>query len=131
GMSRGRDCVRRPERCEEPGQTAEEFTAELRLARRLEHRAANDLFGGAAESEPRAGIEVTTEAPQQTTGRPDHLPSDDPSYLAPGHSFRTVTDKISSIVLVRPTPAVWLLAFAINLGLLMLLAYAIIYLLVR
>jgi Ni/Fe-hydrogenase subunit HybB-like protein len=75
---------------------------------------------------------MATEAPLPTTeARPDHLPSDEPSYLAPGHSFRTVTDKISSIVLARPTPAAWLICFAINLALLMLLAYAVVYLLVR
>jgi Ni/Fe-hydrogenase subunit HybB-like protein len=58
------------------------------------------------------------------------LAGDEPRYTPPpGHSFRSVTDKISSIVLTRPTPAVWLLLFAVNFGLLMLLLYGIVYLL--
>jgi molybdopterin-containing oxidoreductase family membrane subunit len=51
--------------------------------------------------------------------------------LGPGHDFRSVTDKISTIVLNRPTPPIWLLCFAINFCLVMLLALAVIYLLVE
>jgi Ni/Fe-hydrogenase subunit HybB-like protein len=73
---------------------------------------------------------MVTETPQPTQELPpDRQPSDEPSYLAPGHTFRTVTDKISSIVLVRPTHPVWLLCFTINFALLMLLLYGIVYLL--
>jgi molybdopterin-containing oxidoreductase family membrane subunit len=71
---------------------------------------------------------MATDTPQPPDQR---QPSDEPAYLAPGHSFRTVTDKISSIVLVRPTPPVWLICFTINFGLLMLLLFVITYLLVR
>ena len=68
-------------------------------------------------------------ATESTQAEP--LVNDQPSYLAPGHDFRSVTDKISSIVLSRPTSAVWIACFLINLALLFLLAYAIIYLLAK
>lgn len=42
--------------------------------------------------------------------------------IEPGHTFASVTDKISSIVLTRKTPLVWLIGFAVVfLGTLMLL----------
>ncbi len=51
--------------------------------------------------------------------------------LAPGHTFATVTDKISSIVLTRPTTPGWLAGFLVAFSLVMLLFYAIGYLLIR
>src|SRR5438105_63627 len=72
---------------------------------------------------------MPTEIPASVEERPDQLPTEEPSYLAPGHSFRTVTDKISSIVLARPTHPAWLICFTINFGLLMVLLYGIVYLL--
>ncbi len=58
------------------------------------------------------------------------LAGEEPRYTPPpGHSFRSVTDKISSIVLTRPTSGIWLLFFAVNFGLLMLLLFGIVYLL--
>jgi molybdopterin-containing oxidoreductase family membrane subunit len=48
--------------------------------------------------------------------------------LAPGHTYSTVTDKISSIVLTRRTPRGWLLGFSLAFALVMLLLYAIGYL---
>ncbi|HJY86186.1 MAG TPA: NrfD/PsrC family molybdoenzyme membrane anchor subunit [Candidatus Acidoferrales bacterium] len=52
-----------------------------------------------------------------------------PPVLGPGHTFATVTDKISSIVLTRPTTPGWLAGFALAFSLVMLLFYAIGYLL--
>src|SRR5438128_10404878 len=73
---------------------------------------------------------MATDAPQlPVENETERRPGDEPSYVTPGHSFRSVTDKISSLVLTRPTHPVWLICFAINLALVMLLAYAIIYLL--
>src|SRR5438132_6909455 len=72
---------------------------------------------------------MPTEIPASVEERPDQLPTEEPSYLAPGHSFRTVTDKISSIVLARPTHPAWLLCFSVNFGLLMILLFGIVYLL--
>ena len=36
-----------------------------------------------------------------------------PPVIAPGHTFGTVTDKISSIVLTRKTPLGWWLGFGL------------------
>src|SRR5262245_16181472 len=48
-------------------------------------------------------------------------PAGEPAYLAPGHSFRSVTDKISSIVLGRPTGLLWLGGFALSFLIVVLL----------
>src|SRR6266481_956699 len=70
------------------------------------------------------------ETPASVEDRPpEGLPTEEPSYLAPGHSFRSVTDKISSIVLARPTHPAWLICFTLNFALLMVLLYGIVYLL--
>jgi molybdopterin-containing oxidoreductase family membrane subunit len=50
--------------------------------------------------------------------------------IEPGYTFATVTDKISSIVLKRPTTPGWLAGFVLSFSLVMLLFYAIGYLLV-
>src|SRR4029077_499619 len=49
--------------------------------------------------------------------------------MGPGHTFATVTDKISSIVLTRPTSWKWWVGFGISFGLTMLLMVALSYLL--
>src|SRR5206468_5079220 len=54
-----------------------------------------------------------------------------PSILGPGQTFATITDKISSIVLTRGTPAAWFLAFGAASGLATLLLYAVGYLFLR
>jgi Ni/Fe-hydrogenase subunit HybB-like protein len=51
------------------------------------------------------------------------------AVLEPGHTFESVTDKISSIVLQRRTPWGWWLGFAISFSLVLLLLYAVGYLL--
>ena len=51
--------------------------------------------------------------------------------LEPGHTFASVTDKISAIVLTGRTPKGWLLGFAISFVLLMMFLYATAYLLAR
>jgi Ni/Fe-hydrogenase subunit HybB-like protein len=45
--------------------------------------------------------------------------------IEPGHTFSTVTDKISAIVLTRHTPLGWFLALGISFSLLMVLLYAV------
>ncbi len=57
-------------------------------------------------------------------------PSQNPPVLEPGHTYASVTDKISSIVLSRKPPKGWYFGFAIAFALLMLLTYAVTYLLV-
>jgi molybdopterin-containing oxidoreductase family membrane subunit len=51
--------------------------------------------------------------------------------IQPGHTYATVTDKISSIVLTRKWSLHWLMGFGVSFLLLMLLMYAVTYLLVR
>jgi Ni/Fe-hydrogenase subunit HybB-like protein len=61
-------------------------------------------------------------------------PSDSPalvSLVAPGHTYATVTDKISGLVLTRRTPKSWFLVTAVSLALLMLLLYATLWLFIK
>jgi molybdopterin-containing oxidoreductase family membrane subunit len=51
--------------------------------------------------------------------------------IEPGHSFASVTDKISAIVLTRQTPTGWWIGFAISFLLLMVFLYATGYLLAK
>jgi Ni/Fe-hydrogenase subunit HybB-like protein len=51
--------------------------------------------------------------------------------LGPGHTFGTVTDKISAIVLTGRTPRWWIVGFAVSFALLMLFLLSITYLFVR
>jgi Ni/Fe-hydrogenase subunit HybB-like protein len=61
-----------------------------------------------------------SERPRESTGR---VP-----ILAPGHTFASVTDKISSIVLTRRTPRFWWLGFGAAFLLTMLLLASVCYL---
>ena len=54
-----------------------------------------------------------------------------PPIIGPGHTFGTVTDKISAVVLTGRTPRWWFVGFGIAFSLAMLLLYAISYLFVR
>ena len=51
-----------------------------------------------------------------------------PPVIAPGHTFASVTDKISAIVLTRRTPRGWVLGFAASFALALLLLNTIAYL---
>jgi len=64
------------------------------------------------------------------TENPSELGSARP-LIGPGHTFETVTDKISSIVLARGTTRGWVFGFAIAFSLLLLLNFAITYLLYK
>lgn len=49
-----------------------------------------------------------------------------PGYLiGPGHSFRSITEKIADMVLTRVTPKSWFGGLVVGLGLLMLFSYAV------
>src|SRR5215510_8711148 len=52
-----------------------------------------------------------------------------PPVIQPGHTFESVTDKISSIVLARKTTIGWLFGFAAAFALLMMLTVTIVHLL--
>jgi molybdopterin-containing oxidoreductase family membrane subunit len=49
--------------------------------------------------------------------------------LEPGHTYASITDKISAIVLTRPTPRLWYVGFAISFLLVLVLLFSITYLL--
>ncbi|MBI1816699.1 MAG: polysulfide reductase NrfD [Deltaproteobacteria bacterium] len=49
--------------------------------------------------------------------------------IGPGHTFGSVTDKISAVVLTGKTPRWWFVGFAISFSLLMLFLYSVAYLL--
>jgi Ni/Fe-hydrogenase subunit HybB-like protein len=51
--------------------------------------------------------------------------------IEPGHTFATITDKISSIVLTRPTSLGWLFGFGVAFLVTMMLLYAMGYLFLR
>ena len=51
--------------------------------------------------------------------------------IGPGHTFASVTDKISSIVLTKKTPVGWFFGFGIAFSLLMMLLATVSYLLVK
>jgi molybdopterin-containing oxidoreductase family membrane subunit len=65
------------------------------------------------------------ERPQDSVATDEEAP-----VIAPGHTYQTVTDQISAIVLTRKTPREWLLGFTISFALVMMLLYSIGYLLV-
>src|SRR5262245_39960453 len=70
---------------------------------------------------------TTDQLPPRVVDREPDLPP----VIGPGHNFRSVTDKISSIVLTRRTPPGWLAGFAISFLFVMLLGFAVGYLLIR
>jgi Ni/Fe-hydrogenase subunit HybB-like protein len=55
----------------------------------------------------------------------------EPSILAPGHTFASVSDKIGSIVLARGTRLGWLVGFTLSFSLLMVLVLSISVLLLK
>jgi hypothetical protein len=59
-----------------------------------------------------------------------HPEADRPPIIEPGHSFASVTDQISSIVLTRGTPRGWYFGFAIAFSITMMLFYSLGYLVV-
>src|SRR5262245_29195495 len=54
-----------------------------------------------------------------------------PPVMVPGYTFRSVSEKISSITLTRRTPRAWWFGFAIAFALTMMLLYTMFWLLFR
>src|SRR6267154_1484226 len=54
-----------------------------------------------------------------------------PRVIQPGHSYATVTDKISSIVLTRPVSFGWLAGFSISFAIVMVLLGSIAWLIIK
>src|SRR4029079_18281751 len=67
-----------------------------------------------------------TDVPEQPSGLVSRHP-----VIRPGHTYATVTDRISQIVLTRRTPRGWIFGFAIAFVLFMLLLTSIVELLRR
>ncbi len=65
------------------------------------------------------------------TDRPSAAPPIPAPVIAPGHTFGTITDKISAIVLSRPWSLGWFLGFGVTFSLVMLLLVSISYLVVQ
>jgi len=60
----------------------------------------------------------------------ERAPSGPPPVIEPGHTFASITDKISTIVLTRRTPRGWFIGFAVSFAVMTGLFYAIAYLLI-
>ena len=106
----------------DPASRVAKLQAEVRnysTARRAEYPAADDVSGGGAQREPGTGrvMDEQTDAP--------------PPVIAPGHTFGTVTDKISSIVLTRKTSLGWYAGFGFAFLLTLLLFVSLAYLFVK
>src|SRR5258708_17981474 len=53
------------------------------------------------------------------------------TVLEPGYTFTSVTDKISSIVLTRPTSLGWVVGFTFTFGLVMILTVSLAWLIIK
>jgi molybdopterin-containing oxidoreductase family membrane subunit len=58
-------------------------------------------------------------------------PRDSRAVIGPGHTFGSVTDKISAIVMTRKTPLFWFIGFSIGFLLTMVLLFSIGVLFIR
>src|SRR5690242_13322942 len=60
---------------------------------------------------------------QQVIERPES-----PEIIAPGYTFGTVTDQISTVVLTKKTPLFWMVCFGVGFGLLLLFLWSVVVL---
>ncbi|MEA2659118.1 MAG: hypothetical protein QOF64_1714 [Candidatus Binatota bacterium] len=60
----------------------------------------------------------------EETVSPRELPGEAP-LIEPGHSYATLTDKISAIALTQPTPRLWYVGFGLAFALVMVLLFTI------
>jgi molybdopterin-containing oxidoreductase family membrane subunit len=67
---------------------------------------------------------------QEGTREETQRATEGPPVIGPGHTFASVTDKISAIVQSRRPPRAWWLGLGISFALLLLLLYSISYLLI-
>src|SRR4051812_44691218 len=84
----------------------------------------------ASEGHSHAALADPTVAEQQAAIREGRVPPV-PPVIGPGHSYATVTDHISSIVLTKKTPMGWVFGFAIAFTLFNVLMATIIWLLYK
>ena len=87
----------------EPRRQAARAAAELRPARRSQHASADDVPGSAAESQSRAGSPGSTHDDRTLmNSKPVSTESYTPPRVLEGsHSYKTITEKITSIVLTE------------------------------
>jgi len=52
-------------------------------------------------------------------------------FIEPGHTYGSITDKISSIILTRKTPLGWFIGFGIAFSLMMVLLFSVTYLFIK
>src|ERR1043165_721251 len=117
--------LRQHQRSEQPCLAVEERAAQLFLARRFEHAATHNLPCGAEESEHgdyREGLEFMAEVDSPNEEIRTH---ETEPMIEPGHTFASVTDKISSLVLKRKTPLGWFIGFGISFMLFQLFMLAV------
>src|SRR3954447_6860186 len=67
----------------------------------------------------------------QVATPPARTEGTEPTPIGPGYTFGSITDKVSSVVLSGKTPTGWWFGILVSYALLMLLLYAITYLLVE
>lgn len=72
-----------------------------------------------------------TQGTDQPHGHTGPSEASDATILAPGHTFVSVTDSISAIVLTRRTPRGWFIGAGIAFGLVMVMLYSIAYLVLK
>ena len=124
------DRVRQPQRSGQPRVEAAGALAQLPAARRAQRQAAHELHGDRAQPEYRARARQRDQrgGPRLMAAK-EHVPDQDelalmqrtPAVIAPGHTFESVTDSISSIVLTKRTTIGWFLGFALAFMFLMVL----------
>ena len=73
----------------------------------------------------------TTATSSSPSAPPPNAALAEPPVIAPGHTFGTITDKISAIVLTRRTPVGWMVGFGIAFLAVMMFLTAVTYLFLR
>jgi Ni/Fe-hydrogenase subunit HybB-like protein len=73
---------------------------------------------------------MATDVPRAASVPPAVPGEGEPTYMAPGHSFRSVSDKIATIVLRKRTGWRWVLVFLFSFALLTMFLVVVTYLLV-
>ncbi|RIK39597.1 MAG: hydrogenase [Chloroflexi bacterium] len=74
---------------------------------------------------------MTTESTVRSQEPPRQSAGETLAVIGPGHTYASITDKISAIVLSQRTPLWWIVGFAITFALVMLLLYSVLILFAR
>jgi Ni/Fe-hydrogenase subunit HybB-like protein len=89
-----------------------------------ERRADEGLEDVHQDATPRQGAAAEGAPPVEGAAPAGEVPTT-PPVIGPGHTFASVTDKISAIVLTQPTSRGWYVGFTVTFLLVMLLFYSI------